>query len=100
MRITLERAKEAEDVKSMAMNAAVQGYIYPDLRTYAARKLSEMNFEIHPIGAVVPLMEGYRYRDLVDVVIASKLGLRPRQTGSPLWRRSPDDFRLGGCYGN
>ncbi|WP_297436683.1 tRNA guanosine(15) transglycosylase TgtA, partial [Thermococcus sp.] len=77
LRITLERAKEAEEVKNIAMNAAVQGSTYPDLRTYAAKKLSEMDFEIHPIGAVVPLMESYRYRDLVDVVIASKLGLRP-----------------------
>ncbi|ASJ04530.1 tRNA guanosine(15) transglycosylase TgtA [Thermococcus barossii] len=77
LRITLERAKEAEGVKNIAMNAAVQGSTYPDLRTYAARKLSEMNFEIHPVGAVVPLMESYRYKDLVDVVIASKLGLRP-----------------------
>ncbi|NJE46601.1 tRNA guanosine(15) transglycosylase TgtA [Thermococcus sp. GR7] len=76
LRITLERAKEAEEIKGIAMNAAVQGSTYPDLRTYAARKLSEMNFEIHPIGAVVPLMESYRYRDLVDVVIASKQGLR------------------------
>ena len=77
LKITLERAKEAESIKSIPMNATVQGSTYPDLRTYAARKLSEMNFEIHPIGAVVPLMESYRYRDLVDVVIASKIGLRP-----------------------
>ena len=77
LRITLERAREAEEVKGIAMNAAVQGSTYPDLRTYAAKKLSEMNFEIHPVGAVVPLMESYRYKDLVDVVIASKLGLRP-----------------------
>ncbi|CAD5244160.1 tRNA guanosine(15) transglycosylase TgtA [Thermococcus camini] len=77
LRVTLERAKEAEEVKNIAMNAAVQGSTYPDLRTYAAKKLSEMDFEIHPIGAVVPLMESYRYKDLVDVVIASKQGLRP-----------------------
>ncbi|NJF25993.1 tRNA guanosine(15) transglycosylase TgtA [Thermococcus sp. Bubb.Bath] len=77
LRITLERAKEAEGIKEIAMNAAVQGSTYPDLRTYAAKKLSEMNFEIHPVGAVVPLMESYRYKDLVDVVIASKHGLRP-----------------------
>ncbi len=77
LRATLRRAREAESIKEIAMNAAVQGSVYPDLRTYAARKLSEMDFEIHPIGAVVPLMEAYRYRELVDVVIASKLGLRP-----------------------
>jgi 7-cyano-7-deazaguanine tRNA-ribosyltransferase len=77
LRITLERAKEAEEIKQIAMNATVQGSTFLDLRTYAAEKLSEMNFEIHPIGAVVPLMESYRYKDLVDVVVASKIGLRP-----------------------
>ncbi|WP_324736071.1 tRNA guanosine(15) transglycosylase TgtA [Thermococcus sp. SY098] len=77
LRITLKRAKEAEEIKQIPMNATVQGSTYLDLRTYAAKKLSEMNFEIHPIGAVVPLMESYRYKDLVDVVVASKLGLRP-----------------------
>ncbi|WP_048148090.1 tRNA guanosine(15) transglycosylase TgtA [Palaeococcus ferrophilus] len=77
LRITLERARETREIKEIAMNAAVQGSTYPDLRTYAAKKLSEMDFEIHPIGAVVPLMESYRYRDLVDVVISSKMGLRP-----------------------
>ncbi len=77
LRTTLERAKEAEEIKQIPMNATVQGSTYLDLRTYAAKKLSEMNFEVHPIGAVVPLMESYRYRNLVDVVVASKLGLRP-----------------------
>lgn len=77
LQITLERAREAEEIREIAMNAAVQGSTYPDLRTYAAKKLSEMNFEIHPVGAVVPLMESYRYRDLVDVVMASKQGMRP-----------------------
>jgi len=77
LQTTLERAKEAETVKNIAMNATVQGGVYPDLRRYAAEKLSEMEFELHPIGAVVPLMESYRYRELVDVVVSSKLGLRP-----------------------
>ncbi|AEH24298.1 tRNA guanosine(15) transglycosylase TgtA [Pyrococcus yayanosii] len=77
LKITLERAREAEEMKEIPMNATVQGSTYLNLRTLAARRLSEMNFEIHPIGAVVPLMESYRFRELVDVVIAAKLGLRP-----------------------
>ena len=77
LKITLERAKEAEEIKEIAMNATVQGSTHLDLRRYAAQKLSEMNFEIHPIGAVVPLMEAYRYRELVDVVVNSKMGLKP-----------------------
>ena len=29
------------------------------------------DFDVYPIGAVVPLMESYRYTELVDVVMAS-----------------------------
>jgi len=36
-----------------------------------------MSVDVHPIGGVVPLMEQYRYRELVDVIIASKVGLSP-----------------------
>jgi len=76
--VTIERAREAEAIKGdMAMNAAVQGSTYPDLRRRAAEVLSGMDFDVHPIGAVVPLMESYRFSDLVDVVVASKEGLRP-----------------------
>jgi 7-cyano-7-deazaguanine tRNA-ribosyltransferase len=34
-----------------------------------------MKFDVYPIGAVVPLMETYRFKDLVNVVAASKAGL-------------------------
>ncbi len=76
--VTIERAREAERIKGdLAMNGAVQGSTYPELRRRAAEIMSGMDFDIHPIGAVVPLMESYRFSDLVDVVIASKEGLRP-----------------------
>ncbi|MDH7597661.1 MAG: tRNA guanosine(15) transglycosylase TgtA [Methanothrix sp.] len=55
----------------------VQGGIYPDLRESAARRLRGMGFDVYPIGAVVPLMESYRFTELVDVVVASKIGLGP-----------------------
>ncbi|AFK22744.1 Archaeosine tRNA-ribosyltransferase [Pyrococcus sp. ST04] len=77
LKITLERAKEAEEIKEIPMNATIQGSTYTDLRRKAARILSGMNFEIHPIGAVVPLLESYRFKELVDIVISSKVGLRP-----------------------
>jgi len=55
----------------------VQGGIYPDLRESSARRLREMGFDVYPIGAVVPLMESYRFRELVDLIVASKIGLGP-----------------------
>lgn len=80
--ITLERAKEAERVKGdFILNSVVQGSTFADLRSYCADELSKLDFELHPIGAVVPLMESYKYKDLVDVVMNSVMHLpesRPR----------------------
>ena len=76
--VTMERLEEAVGLKGDSLLAApVQGAIYPDLREEAGRKLSGMDFDVYPIGAVVPLMESYRYSDLVDVIVASKKGLSP-----------------------
>ncbi len=74
--ITLERAKEAVEYKEannmeMLLNSVVQGSTFPDLRSSCAKELSSFNADLYPIGAVVPLMEGYNYSDLVDVVMAS-----------------------------
>lgn len=76
--ITIERAKEALAIKKdMLLAAPVQGSTFPELREKAALELSRHDFDLYPIGAVVPLMESYRFSDLVDVIAASKKGLSP-----------------------
>jgi 7-cyano-7-deazaguanine tRNA-ribosyltransferase len=70
----LEQAIEHRPEKSL-LAGPIQGSTYPDLREEMARNLRDMNFDVYPIGAVVPLMERYRFRDLVNVVAASKKGL-------------------------
>ena len=76
--VTLERMQEACSLKGdMMINGVVQGSVYHDLREDCARRMAEMDIDVHPIGGVVPLMEQYRYSELVDVVIASKKGLDP-----------------------
>lgn len=75
---TLVRTKEACDMKGdMLINGVIQGSVYPELRTYCAEKMAELDIDVHPIGGVVPLMEQYRYAELVDVVMSSKLGMDP-----------------------
>lgn len=76
MEITLERAREAVEFKKennieMLLNSVVQGSTFLDLRRECARELSKLNADLYPIGAVVPLMESYHYKDLVDVVMNS-----------------------------
>jgi 7-cyano-7-deazaguanine tRNA-ribosyltransferase len=75
--VTLTRTEEAASLKGeMLLAGVVQGSIYPDLREYCARRLSEMGVDVNPVGGVVPLMETYRFAELVDVIIAAKKGLR------------------------
>ena len=78
--ITLERTKKACDMKGdMMINGVVQGSVFQDLREHCARSMAPMDVDVHPIGGVVPLMEQYRYLELVDVVISSKKGLNPNR---------------------
>ncbi|MGM0771261.1 MAG: tRNA guanosine(15) transglycosylase TgtA [Halobacteriota archaeon] len=76
---TLERLIEARGMvnEEMLLAGPVQGSTYPDLRQKAAESLREYKFDVYPLGAVVPLMENYRYADLVDVIVSSKKGLDP-----------------------
>lgn len=73
---TERRLDEALEHRGSSLIAGpIQGSTYPDLREMAARSLREKAFDLYPIGAVVPLMESYRFADLVDVVTAAKKGL-------------------------
>lgn len=75
---TIERAKDAIPRRGeMWLSGPVQGSLFEDLRSECARGMSSLDLQVHPIGGVVPLMECYRFPELVDVVVASKKGLTP-----------------------
>ncbi len=77
--VTMDRLREARSVfgSDAPIVAPVQGGIFPDLRERAGADVAAMGFSFCPIGAVVPLMESYRYRDLLSVVMAAKKTLSP-----------------------
>jgi len=66
---------EGESTGEMLVTAPIQGSTHLDLREQAAREAAGTGLDIFPIGAVVPLMNEYRFDDLVDVVTAAKRGL-------------------------
>jgi len=70
----LERAAEV-DTGEMLVSAPVQGSTYPELREQAGEHARASGLDVFPLGAVVPLMNEYRYADLADVVAACKRGL-------------------------
>jgi len=82
LEITIKRARESLNVRQdMMLNSVVQGSTYLDLRAKCAQIIGDMDFEVHPIGAVVPLMESYQYSTLLDVIMSSVDNLpdsRPR----------------------
>ncbi|MFC4357631.1 tRNA guanosine(15) transglycosylase TgtA [Halobium salinum] len=79
--VTAEALADAEAFDAgdseMLLNAPVQGSTYPDLRERAGRQAAETDLDVFPVGAVVPLMNAYRYDDMVEAVLAAKRGLGP-----------------------
>jgi 7-cyano-7-deazaguanine tRNA-ribosyltransferase len=76
--VSLERARLSVPEKGeMMLAGTIQGGIYEDLRESSAKELALMDFDVHPIGGVVPLMEQYRYSEIVRIVLASKKHLPP-----------------------
>jgi 7-cyano-7-deazaguanine tRNA-ribosyltransferase len=77
--VTAERLEAARKFirGEQLLAGPIQGSTYLELREKAASHLKDLNFDVYPLGAVVPLMEAYRYSELVDVIAASKKGLSP-----------------------
>lgn len=75
--ITLARLREARELlgEDAPVAGPVQGGLFEDLRESAGRDVGALGYGFCPIGAVVPLMESYRYADLVQVVMAAKRGI-------------------------
>jgi len=99
--ITTERLREAKELfgNDAPLAGPVQGGIYPDLREQAGKAVGDLGFAFCPIGAVVPLMEAYRYRDLVDVVMAAKRTI-PRSACVHLFGAGhPSMFALAAAMG-
>jgi 7-cyano-7-deazaguanine tRNA-ribosyltransferase len=70
----LDRAGEVE-TGEMLVTAPVQGSTFPDLRERAGREAAGTGLDVFPVGAVVPLLNDYRFADVTDVVVAAKRGL-------------------------
>lgn len=100
LEITIERAREALEVRGdLMLNSVVQGSTFTDLRSKCAETIGAMGFEVYPIGAVVPLMESYRYSELVDVVMASVKNLPDSQPRHLMGAGHPMVFALAVAMG-
>ncbi|NYT20762.1 MAG: tRNA guanosine(15) transglycosylase TgtA [Methanomicrobiales archaeon] len=99
--VTLARLREARETLGPEAPVAgpVQGGMFEDLREQAGREVGEIGFSFCPIGAVVPLMESYRYSELVRVVMAAKNGIPPSSCVHLFGAGHPSMFALAVAMG-
>jgi 7-cyano-7-deazaguanine tRNA-ribosyltransferase len=99
--VTLQRLEEAKEVfgPDAPLAGPVQGGIFEDLREMAGKEVTDLGYSFCPIGAVVPLLESYRYRDLVSVVMAAKRTLAPSACVHLFGAGHPSMFALATAMG-
>jgi len=78
---------------------AVQGGIFPALRERSARAVAGLECAVQAIGGVVPLMENYRFADLVDVVMSARKELDPSRPVHLFGAGHPMMFALAALMG-
>lgn len=70
LEITLERVQEAKElVEDRTLVLPIQGSTYLDLRKKAAMEVKKIGGDIYAIGAVVPLLDTYRFSDIAKIVL-------------------------------
>ena len=77
---TVNRAHSSiETAEGVMLNGPIQGGLFPELRTKSAKEMSKLNFSVHPIGGIVPIMEQQKYRELAKIMLACKSNLTPNR---------------------
>jgi 7-cyano-7-deazaguanine tRNA-ribosyltransferase len=98
---TQRRLETAADVEvgDMLVNAPIQGSTHPELREAAAGHAADLDLDVYPVGAAVPLLEQYRYHDVVELVAAAKRGLGPAAPVHLFGAGHPMVFALAAAIG-
>lgn len=77
LELTIEREKEAKEIKGESMLVLpIQGSTFAELRRESAKKAKEIGGDVYAIGAVVPLMDAYRFKDLARIILEVRSVLR------------------------
>ncbi len=73
LNITLDRSKDARArVDNFILSLGLQGGYHKNLREHAAEKVSKIA-DIVAVGGIVPLMEQYKFSELIDILAWSSL---------------------------
>jgi 7-cyano-7-deazaguanine tRNA-ribosyltransferase len=70
---TLEREREAaEIIKGELLALPIQGSTHSELRKRSAEEVVRIGGDVFPIGAVVPLLDDYRFSEVVRIILDVK----------------------------
>jgi len=71
--LTIEREKEAKKFKGDSLLALpIQGSTHTDLRRKSAEEALKIGGDLYAIGGVVPLMDTYRFHDVIRIILEVK----------------------------
>ena len=77
---TIQRAPASLDAAGSTMlNGPIQGGLFKHLRTESAQKMGQLDFSVHPIGGIVPVMERHMYKDYAKIMLSSIPYLPPNR---------------------
>jgi 7-cyano-7-deazaguanine tRNA-ribosyltransferase len=79
---TIKRAKLSvgfREDRSMLWAGPIQGGRHLDLVKRSAKRMGSLEYDTHPLGSPVQIMEGYDYAPLVDMIVAAKENLPPER---------------------
>jgi len=95
---TSERARMSRGLRPGLLAVPVQGGSHPDLRARSAQAASELG-DVLAVGGVVPLMEQYRFPDLVRVLAETRPNLSPACAVHLFGTGHPMTFALAALFG-
>ena len=73
LEVTIEREREAVSMKGDRLLAMpIQGSTHLDLRRKSAEEAVKLGGDVYAIGGIVPLMDTYRFSDLVRIILEVK----------------------------
>jgi len=98
LRETVARARASRELRPGLLAVPVQGGLHPDLRAESARAASELG-DVLAVGGVVPLMEQYRFPELVRVLASSRPALAPEGVVHLFGTGHPMTFALAALFG-
>lgn len=98
LRTTLERARAGREARHGLLAIPVQGGPHADLRAASAREASRLG-DVLAVGGVVPLLEQYRFVELVRQLVAARPELTPAAPVHLFGAGHPMTFAFAALFG-